>query len=249
MPALRLLAKLLLYYAIVTAAVAAIFWIFPALQDYLPVGRVQALVAEAEGGLTRAQAGAAIHLAHRETLGASLVWLASAILGALLASLPVSWVYIQVRNPEQYDQSLVDTIVMLPIVVTSIVVIVQNSLALAFSLAGIAGAVRFRNSMKSSGDLLFILLAVGIGLAAGIGALELAVVTSIVFNLCFITLWASEYGEREGMKRYLSDIPPCDDESAVGAVGAAAIAMSAAAAKDDATQASRPPDGGQAKGP
>jgi phosphotransferase system glucose/maltose/N-acetylglucosamine-specific IIC component len=90
-------------------------------------------------------------------------------------------------------------------VVTGIVIIVQNSLALAFSLAGIAGAVRFRNSLKSSGDALFILLAVGIGLSAGIGAIELAAVISIFFNYCFAILWVTEYGEREEMKRFLAD--------------------------------------------
>jgi hypothetical protein len=50
--------------------------------------------------------------------------------------------------------------------VTSIVVVVQHSLALAFALGGIAGAVRFKNSLKSSGDALYILLSVGIGLAS-----------------------------------------------------------------------------------
>ena len=88
-----------------------------------------------------------------------------AIIAAILVSLPVSWVYMAVRGGEEYDQSLVNTIIVLPMVVTGIVIIVQNSLALAFSLAGIAGAVRFRNSLKSSGDALFILLAVASGLA------------------------------------------------------------------------------------
>jgi hypothetical protein len=85
---------------------------------------------------------------------------------------------------------------------------VQNSLSLAFALGGIAGAVRFKNSLKSSGDALFILLSVGIGLASGIGAVELALVMSVAFNLCFVLLWWSEYGERAGMKRYLSDFRP-----------------------------------------
>jgi len=30
-------------------------------------------------------------------------------------------------------------------------------------------------------------------------------VMSLAFNYCFMALWISEYGEREGMKRYLSD--------------------------------------------
>jgi phosphotransferase system glucose/maltose/N-acetylglucosamine-specific IIC component len=120
-----------------------------------------------------------------------------------------------VRGGNEYDQSLVNTIIVLPIVVTGIVIIVQNSLALAFSLAGIAGAVRFRNSLKSSGDALFILLAVAVGLSAGIGAIELSAVISIFFNYCFALLWVSEYGERRGMKRFLADYDGSDSASLV----------------------------------
>jgi hypothetical protein len=112
------------------------------------------------------------------------------------------------RTEDEYDQSIISTILILPSVVTSIVVVVQHSLALAFALGGIAGAVRFKNSLKSSGDALYILLSVGIGLAAGIGAVELALVMSLAFNYCFLALWVSEYGEREGMKRFMSDFSP-----------------------------------------
>ena len=142
---------------------------------------------------------------HVDSLGDSLFWLTTAIIGALLTSLPVSWTYMAIRHDDEYDQSLISTIIILPLVVTGIVIIVQNSLALAFSLAGIAGAVRFKNSLKSSGDALFILLSVGIGLSAGIGAIELGGVMSIAFNYGFLVLWFTEYGEREGMKRYMSD--------------------------------------------
>ena len=128
--------------------------------------------------------------------------------GALLTALPVSWVYMATRVDEEYDQSLISSILILPLVVTSIVIVVQNSLALAFALGGIAGAVRFKNSLKSSGDALYILLSVGVGLASGIGAVELAFVMALAFNYCIVLLWVSEYGEREGMKRYMSDFNP-----------------------------------------
>lgn len=213
MPAFRLLAKLVIYYAILAAIVAITLWLVPGAQEHLPIGRVQTLIAEADGGSAAAQAaivpaaigGSAIEAVPRSSFGTSLIWLVAAVAGALLASLPVSWVYMKIRNPAEYDQSLIDTIVVLPLVVTSIVVVVQNSLALSFSLAGIAGAARYRNTLKSSGDLLFILLSIGIGLAAGIGAVELAVVSSAAFNFCFVTLWFSNYGERKDMKRFLGE--------------------------------------------
>ncbi len=224
MPAMRLLARLIVYYVLVGLIVWALIAVFPAVGEYLPVGRVQALLTQGGGILKRGEAG--IQVAHINSLGGSLTWLVCAMLGALLTSLPVSWTYMEVRDREQYDQSLIGTIVMLPIVITSIVVIVQDSLALSFSLAGIVGAVRFRNSLKSTGDLLFTLLAVSIGLSAGIGAVELAAVTSIVFNLCFVGLWATEYGERRDMKRFLSDYDPDDEESRVTTVEVASVSVS-----------------------
>lgn len=210
MAARRLLLSLTIYYAVIAILVMLAIQIFPHARDWLPIGGVQNLVAQ-PGKATALQVAHVAQNAHTGTMGQSLFWLTVAILGALLAALPVSWTYMAVRSGAEYDQSLVSTIVVLPMVVTGIVIIVQNSLALAFSLAGIAGAVRFRNSLKSSGDALFILMAVGIGLSAGIGAVELAALASVLFNYTFAALWLTEYGERKGMKRYLADVDGIDE--------------------------------------
>ena len=213
MRATKLLTKLTIYYAVIAIVVFAAIKIWPASQNWLPIGGVEQLIAQPTKNPL--QASEAVRAAHVNNLGQSLFWLAVALVSALLLSLPVSWVYMGIRNDDEYDQSLINTILVLPMVVTGIVIIVQNSLALAFSLAGIAGAVRFRNSLKSSGDALFILLAVAIGLSAGIGAVELAALITIAFNYTFIGLWMSEYGERAGMKRYMSDYNPATHPEAV----------------------------------
>ena len=206
MRARKLLLKLTIYYLVIGVAVFTAVKLWPSVTGWLPIGGVEQLITQpAKNPL---QASEAVRAAHVSNLGQSLFWLAVALVSALLCSLPVSWVYMGIRNDEEYDQSLINTIIVLPMVVTGIVIIVQNSLALAFSLAGIAGAVRFRNSLKSSGDALFILLAVATGLSAGIGAVELAALLTVAFTYTFMILWMSEYGERVGMKRYLSDYNP-----------------------------------------
>jgi hypothetical protein len=208
MRASKLLMQITIYYLAIGLVIFVALKIWPDLRGYLPVGGVEQLITQpAKNPL---EASGAVRAEHVANFGQSVFWLVVAILAAILVSLPVSWVYMAVRGGEEYDQSLVNTIIVLPMVVTGIVIIVQNSLALAFSLAGIAGAVRFRNSLKSSGDALFILLAVGTGLAAGIGAIELAAVISIAFNYCFAMLWITEYGERAGMKRFLADYDGID---------------------------------------
>jgi hypothetical protein len=208
MRASKLLVQLTAYYLVIGLAIFIAVKIWPDLRGYLPVGGVEQLITQpAKNPL---EASEAVRAAHVANLGQSIFWLVVAIIAAILVSLPVSWVYMAVRGGGEYDQSLVNTIIILPMVVTGIVIIVQNSLALAFSLAGIAGAVRFRNSLKSSGDALFILLSVGVGLSAGIGAIELAAIISIAFNYSFALLWITEYGERAGMKRFLADYDGVD---------------------------------------
>ena len=212
---MKLFVQLTIYYLALVLGVILVTWIFPHVRGYLPLGGAEELITRNNIDLLK---GTAIGATEVRTIGESLGWLAAAMGGALLASLPVSWVYMEIRERHQYDQALDNTIVMLPLVVTGIVIIVQHSLALAFALAGIAGAVRFRNSLKSTGDALFILLAIAIGLAAGIGAVELAFVMSLGFNYCFILLWVSQYGSR-GEKHYLrslheSDAPTASDPKA-----------------------------------
>src|SRR3954447_2772476 len=214
MRASKLLIQITIYYLAIALAVFVALKLWPELRGYLPVGGVEQLITQpAKNPL---QASEAVRAAHVANFGQSVFWLVVAILAAILVSLPVSWVYMAVRGGHEYDQSLVNTIIVLPMVVTGIVIIVQNSLALAFSLAGIAGAVRFRNSLKSSGDALFILLSVGIGLAAGIGAVELAALVTVAFNYTFIVLWITEYGERAGMKRYMIDYNPATNPDPIG---------------------------------
>ena len=211
MRASKLLMQITVYYVVIAVVVFVALKIWPELRGYLPIGGVEQLISEPTKNPLKASE--AVRAAHVANFGQSVFWLVVAIIAAILVSLPVSWTYMAVRGGDEYDQSLVNTILVLPMVVTGIVIIVQNSLALAFSLAGIAGAVRFRNSLKSSGDALFILLAVGTGLSAGIGAIELAAVISIFFNYTFAMLWISEYGERAGMKRYLADYDGIDESA------------------------------------
>lgn len=118
-------------------------------------------------------------------------WLAAvvAMVGALLLMLPIAWAYVATRDRRRVDHSLVTTITLLPIAVAAILVIVRDSLAVAFSLAGIAGLVRFRNALEDARDAMYVIVAIAVGLGAGVGALEAAAALSGLFNLVSITLW------------------------------------------------------------
>ena len=65
---------------------------------------------------------------------------------AVLLALPVALVYVRTRAVRGYQQSVVQSLVVLPLVVAGVVVLVKDSLALAFGLAGIVAAVRYRTA-------------------------------------------------------------------------------------------------------
>jgi hypothetical protein len=118
---------------------------------------------------------------------------AVAMLGAVLLSLPVAWIYTLTRQKRGYRQSMVHTVMVLPALVAGVVVLVKYSLALAFSLAGIVAAVRFRNTLEDSKDAVYIFLATAIGLAAAV-QLPVAAVISVVFNAIILALWYTDFG-------------------------------------------------------
>ncbi|MEO8562778.1 MAG: DUF4956 domain-containing protein, partial [bacterium] len=116
-----------------------------------------------------------------------------AMLAAVLLALPVAWVYLLTRAKRGYQQSVVQLLIILPTVVAGIVLLVKYSLALAFSLAGIVAAVRFRNTLDDSKDAVYVFLATAVGLAAAVN-LPVAAVISIGFNAVVVILWYTDFG-------------------------------------------------------
>jgi hypothetical protein len=112
---------------------------------------------------------------------------------ALAVVLPVAWVLMRTRRL-RYDPSLVHTLIVLPIVVAGVVLVVKNSLALAFALAGIVAGVRFRQKLDEPEEAVYVLLALGIGLAAGVQALDVAMVMSMAYTMVVMTFWRFDIG-------------------------------------------------------
>lgn len=204
---LRLLGRLTLYYVVLFGLLIGLVELFPGAKDMLPFGGVSHL-ADSPGanGFEDLSGSTGFNSNSIETS----LKLFFSIIGVLLVMMPVTWVYLKVRLTRKLDQSLVQTMLILPIAVAGVVVIVQNSLALAFSLAGIVAGVRFRNTLKNTGDSLFIFTAIGAGLSAGVQALEISLVVTLVFNYIFLILWDLDYGA-ENAEKYMNPSDTEDD--------------------------------------
>lgn len=118
---------------------------------------------------------------------------AGAMLGALALALPLTWVFLITRRTKGFSQSIVHTIVILPIVVAGIMTLVQDSLPLAFGLAGIA-FLRFRNTLDDTKDAVYLFVATGIGISAAAHKLDVGFALSFLFGVCVIVLWWTDLG-------------------------------------------------------
>jgi hypothetical protein len=164
---------------------------YPMLAEFLPMGGVDELAASHIDSLEPVYTSVESTL--RSSAGPVRLLLAS--VGALILTVPVSWAYFITSRTRRLDQSFLQTIVILPTVVTGIAMIVMNSLALAFSLAGVVAAVRFRFSLDQPSDAMYIFVGIGIGLGSGIGALGIAAVISAMFVMTTLVIWKLEYGK------------------------------------------------------
>ena len=182
---------IILYYTFWTGVTAFLISRFPILNQILPFGGISDLAASDLDGFEPVYSSV-----ERTLLSPSgPLRLALASVGSVILIVPVSWVYCITSRTRRIDQSFLQTIMILPVVVTGIAMIVLNSLALAFSLAGVAAAVRFRFSLALPADAMYIFVAIGIGLGAGIGALGIAAVISFAFVEITLAIWKLEYGK------------------------------------------------------
>ena len=178
------------YYALIAIAIGATLRVRPDWWQFVPVGGLESL-SEPEL-LTRVTTDDWPF----ETSG--IVGIILAVIGTVILTVPVSWVYLLTSRRKEIEESFVQTIILLPILVTGIALIVQHSIALAFSLAGIVAAVRFRFSLDRPSHALYIFAAIGIGLGAGVASLEISAAMSMLFVYTTLSLWRLDYGEHLG---------------------------------------------------
>ena len=186
--------RLIAYYIVLALIVAGMLALFPASGELLfgslalNTPNAPVVLQDGLGGITDSplfQQDSVVRLALSTTV---------ALLATLALMLPVTWVYISARNVRGHSQALVQTLIILPIVVAGVVFVVRDSLALAFSLAGVVAAVRFRTTLQDTRDVVFIFLSIAVGFSAGVHMLGVGGLVSLVFNFVLLWTWRSDFG-------------------------------------------------------
>jgi hypothetical protein len=184
--------RLAVYYAAISALYGFLLRAFPILDEAITRERGRVITRAVIDSAGQSSSGAlTVPVTDLDVL--SLI--ALALVGALLVAYPVARVY-QWTSEAEYRADFGRALLLLPIASAMAVFIVKDSLALAFSLGGIAAVVRWRAPLRDAMDGVFLFVIIGIGLAAGVQLLVVALVASVVFNFTILLLSRARFVRR-----------------------------------------------------
>ncbi len=126
--------------------------------------------------------------------------LAAFVFGQLLA-----WTYEVTYQGLSYSRSFNHTIVLACLSAAIVVLAMGHSLVAGLGLLGVLSMVRFRTTLKSSRDLVFVMGAATVGVACGVDALAAATAGAIGFCLVALYLHRGSFGSRirfDGVLRF-----------------------------------------------
>lgn len=112
----------------------------------------------------------------------------SLVLSFALCSV-VGWVYKRTHRNISYSQSYVQTLVVIGMVISVIMLVVGSNVARAFALVGALSVVRFRNAIKETRDVGFIFAAMAIGMATGTRFYLLAIAATVAILAVVVLMY------------------------------------------------------------
>ena len=121
---------------------------------------------------------------------AIIVTLVSLALGVFL-----SLIYIFTHRKSGYMPSMPTTLIILPVVVSTVIMLVGTNYASAFALAGVFTLVRFRSEPGDPKDISYIFASVSAGLCAGMGFVLYSVVICLLLGAILMVIYFTKYGE------------------------------------------------------
>lgn len=114
------------------------------------------------------------------------------IVSALILGLIISYVHFKsTKSSKNYIVSLV----MMPMLISTIIIVVNSSLGRAVAILGSFSLIRFRSVPASSKEIMSIFMTMVIGTVLGSGYVVLAYIFTLITSLALIVLEKTKYGE------------------------------------------------------
>jgi hypothetical protein len=143
----------------------------------------------------------ALDFAHLASIATRLVL--ALVLGAALAYRP--WRLFFGRQPMPVDTAQAQTLI--AVAGAILVTMIGDSIARAFGLVGLGGFIRFRSGIKDPRDAAVMFVAIGVGMACGMGLKAIAGVTTLFVTLLLVLFDVTGTPRRARIRISLDDAP------------------------------------------
>jgi len=121
---------------------------------------------------------------------------------SLVCGVIISLVYRWTYKGPSYSAQFTNSLILLAMITTIVIMVIGNNLATAFGLVGAMSIIRFRTAVRDVQDIVFIFFSLSIGLASGVGFGSLAITGTIFVCLVIIIILKSNFN-RPKRRSYL----------------------------------------------
>ena len=107
---------------------------------------------------------------------------------SLLLNLLIATIYRRTYKGTRYSQDYVQTLIMIGVVTTILIMVVAGNTAVAFGMFAAFSVIRFRRTLGQSRDLAFVFFAMAIGMVVGARYYDMAVVITLIVGTAIVIL-------------------------------------------------------------
>ena len=107
-----------------------------------------------------------------------------------------AWVYMFTHTGLSYSRSFVNSLVVIPTIVSMVMLVLSNNLVTAFGLMAVFAIVRFRNILRDTLDTSFILSVIVVGMACGTLKFATAIAGCLMICLIMFYIRMTSFGTR-----------------------------------------------------
>lgn len=137
----------------------------------------------------------------------SIETVAAAMATALVLGILIALLY---KRGTVYVENLSGVLAVLPLMISTVIMIVNGNLGTSVAVLGAFGLVRFRSAPGSAREIGFIFYAMAVGLAAGMGFLTMAALITLVIGAVLFVLEKIRFGDHASKERELRITIPED---------------------------------------
>ena len=122
------------------------------------------------------------------------------LLVALACGLTIALVYRFIYKGSSYSVTYVNSLVLLTLITSVVILVIGNNLARAFGLVGAMSIIRFRTAVRDVQDIVYLFFALSVGMAAGVGLHLIAFASTVIISFVAVVLVTFNFGSPRKME-------------------------------------------------